>query len=397
MIYDVIIVGGGASGLFCANYLLAHGFSNFLILEQQDNVGKKILASGNGRCNVSNQNMTVSFYNHSTIEPILNRYTTETVMSFFAELGLETKIESGRYYPLSNQAVSVQQSLFEPIKDYVLLNCLVTDIKRHQHFVVETSLGHFNAKHVVLAVGGLSGLSPKVVRPTQLLETMQLKQTPCHPGIVQFYVKEDMMGLKGIRIQATLTLKDGQDILIKDTGEVQLTNHGLSGIPAMQLSRYINKDGLKVMADFFPNRDALRLEKLFLNQQHITPHALIKQLGIGTFHQSFISWILRRLEINRSTIGELTIDDIKQIVAYIKQTPFSVDSLFDYDYAQVTVGGVDLAQINIETLSFLEDQDMYICGEAMDIDGYCGGYNLHWAWTSGMHVAQMLLKKVKKT
>lgn len=392
-VYDVIIVGGGASGMFCANQLLANGMTNFIILEQQDQVGKKILASGNGRCNISNEVMDISFYNSHAIEHLIKQYPPKRILDQFQELGLAIKMEQTRYYPLSNQALSVQQVLALPILNHVLLNCYVSEIDRQEEHVIHTSLGVFYAKNIVLSVGGLSGLSPKAKLPSELINTMNLSYTSTHPGIVQFETMEEMKGLKGIRIQATLSLFDGDKLLIEDTGEVQLTNVGLSGIPSMQLSRYIDKQGLKVYADFFPGRSQEQLLKLFKKQIQLIPTSSIVDLAVGIFHPKFMGWVLKRLDIKAYKLNQLTDGELNQIVYYLKKMPFDVKQLFDFTYAQVTVGGVSLNDINMETLSLRQDDSIYLCGEVLNVDGACGGYNLHWAWVSGMHVALEILGK----
>ncbi len=369
----IIVVGGGASGLACAS-VLAGSDNNVIILEQAERCGKKILATGNGRCNISNENMDISFFNegNSIIEKIIKEFD---IVKFFSEKGMLVKKEGSLYYPFSNQAITVKEVLERQCQNCsIITNTTVLSIEEIDNgYYVETNAGTYQADYVVVATGSpaskLSGNNNLLPLSKWNIDIKEWK-----PSLVSLYTKPCYKKLKGVRTKARVSLLvDGKCVEYRD-GEVQFTDYGISGICIMQLSRFYHRNcnkKVEISIDLCKDYSALEIKRL-LKQR-------LEQFG-GYYYQGMFNDKLANI--------------IEENNLYVKDIRFTVLQTRATEFAQVMQGGVVLSQIN-DDLELKEYKNVFIGGEVLDVDGDCGGYNLHFAFASGYYIASKILDRIK--
>lgn len=399
----VAIIGGGASGLCCAIAAgkKAKGKADITVYESKDRVGKKILATGNGRCNMFNARAIADDYSSPYfVRDILSRYDAESTRLFFEDLGLYTRTdEEGRAYPLSNQATSVLDVLrleCEHLKVTTLCENEITSIKKQgKGFLL--SDGKYYDK-VVLACGGKA--VAKNFGGYELLKSMGHTVTKLMPALTKLTVKDNTFTkqLKGIRHKAKLTLYIEGKKITEESGELLFADYGLSGIAVMQLSSYIARHmrGSKTLpvveCDFAESMtfgelcDGLRKICRYnkeLKTENLLTGFMPKKLGETVIKYGSVP-------LNK-TVGELSDKEIKTIASLCKSFRFEISGLRPFDDAQVTSGGADLREFDTHTLESKKVKNLYCCGELLDIDGPCGGYNLLWAFSSGRAVGENII------
>lgn len=389
---DIIIIGGGASGLVAAIESARHG-AQVLVIERLQRVGKKILATGNGRCNLMNKNAVSETYYGDKVftKYALDKYNVYENEKFFKSLGLLCMTEEeGRMYPLSGQANSVLDVLrLEALHLGAEFVCdtQVSSIKKLKNgeFTVNDK---FTAPAVIVCTGGKAA-------PSQgsdgsgyaLLESFGHKITMLRPALVQLSAESPLLkSLKGVRTPCRLTMVNDRGLCEKTEGELQFTEYGLSGIAAMQLARFYEK-GLhsKIYADIIP---AFSEEELFaylkerksknknLEAEHFLTGVFAKRLGQAVLKASGVA----PLSIH---IGEIPDSKLKEISHLCKNWEFTLTGTRGFQNAQVTAGGADTKMFNSETMESKLVSGLYAAGEILNVDGTCGGYNLQWAWASG--------------
>ena len=358
-----MIAGGGAAGLMCAARLIGGGITP-LILEAGARVGKKILVSGNGRCNLSNANVSAEKYNVPEFAaPVLRKYPFEAVIEQWKKLGLITRTdEQGRVFPHSNYAGSVLNILLGAVCGAkVLTNCPVKSIKKQGNsFKIEHKHGTVYAENVVLACGSGAGGG---VASYGLLSGLGHKVTPLTPAVT--YLKTDAFkGLKGVRakVYAKIHTKCGT---IGDRGEILFRDDGVSGILAFWLSSFLARNNCagELEIDFAPDMSREEIFREYGGRQ---------ELLCGLLHKALADKLLREggLELVKSCKANVTLADKDN---------------------QVVCGGADISQFDCNMRSLLH-KNLYCVGEMLDVDGECGGYNLHWAWVSGMAAADDIIR-----
>ncbi|MBQ4626830.1 MAG: NAD(P)/FAD-dependent oxidoreductase [Clostridia bacterium] len=401
--YDLIIIGGCASGLAAAiNCKRLYPQKRIVILEKLSRIGKKILATGNGKCNLTNLEACSHAYRNKVFADFaLNRYNPQKVIGFFESMGLICYADScGRVYPESNTASSVLDALrFEAEKLEIEIKCdfPVSDIRKENgRFVVN---GELCGEKIILATGGKAS-------PSQgsdgsgypLAKRLGHSLTSIHPALVPLTVSGEITkSLKGIRARdVELTLENGE-VLRKSRGEILFTENGLSGIAAMELAAdseiSINdvKKNTFTHIDFLPqyseNEVLNYLKKLCIIKnnmplEHFLSGVLPKQLGIIICKASGVYKSERKA-------GSLTDGELKTISKAIKDFSLKVTGTKGFLNAQVTCGGVPVHEIDPETMQSKKCSGLYIAGEIADVDGACGGFNLQWAWASGMLAGEL--------
>ncbi len=401
----IAIIGGGASGLCCAIAAAKKAKGKdieIVIYEAKDRVGKKILATGNGRCNMFNAYAKADDYSSpSFVRGILSRYDAASARLFFEDLGLYTRQdEEGRAYPLSNQASSVLDVLrleCEHLKIQTLCDSEITGIKKQgKGFLL--SDGKIYDK-VVLACGGKA--VAKNFGGYELLKATGHTVTKLMPALTKLTVKDNTYTkqLKGIRHKACLTLICDGNKTAEEKGELLFADYGLSGIAVMQLSSLVarhfrNSKTLPVVeCDFVPdmsyNQLCESLERICLYNKEMKAESLLT----GFMPKKLGEIVVKSVGVPQNkTVGELSGKDIKNITSACKSFRFEVSSLRPFDDAQVTSGGADLRDFDRDTLESKKVKNLYCCGELLDIDGPCGGYNLLWAFSSGRAVGESLIK-----
>ena len=400
----VAIIGGGAAGLCCACELpyLANGRVSVTLFEQKDRVGKKLLATGNGRCNLCNTGAMPQAYPDAVrgfAAPALNRFPPQSTLQFFVRLSLLTRADSeGRVYPLSNQAAGVLDALrLEARRLGVDMRCEtpVTSLRRVKNgFLVNAE--SFDC--VVLALGGKA--AARDFSDAQLRE-LSLPMTKTLPGLVKLTTDDPLpRSLKGIRAGAALTLLlDGRETA-EEAGELQFGDGVLSGIAAMNLSSVYARAAMRgkvkaeIAADFVPELafDALKtlLQTIVKTGQRETNEDLlsglmVKKLGVA---------LLKRAGIrpDGQTLA-LTDAQIEALCGQCKHCVFSVTGTGSFADAQVTVGGLAQEGFLPDTLESRQYPNLFACGEVLDVDGPCGGFNLQWAFASARLCAAAIAEK----
>ncbi len=396
--YDVVVVGGGAAGMTAAISAARTG-AKTAILEHMECAGKKILSTGNGKCNFTNQAQGVEYYrgqDPAFVLPALRQFGLRETLNFFREIGVWPREKrGGYYYPASEQASSVREALLLELKRLgVKLHCEVgirKIRKLEDGFLFETKQGMFQSRVCVIATGGkaakktgsdgsgipyIVGFGHKVADFVPALVQMQGKQS---------FFKE----LAGIRSDAAVRLLIDGTPVCQDRGEVQLTEFGVSGIPAFQVSRYgvlALREQRRVQAslDFAPDVTEEELTAYCLRQKRRNPSEAVKNIFPGLWNQKLVPVLLREAGVAGETpLARCKEEDFARISAAGKGLVIDIIGSKSFDSAQVCAGGVLTTEIHPETMESRLVSGLYFAGEVVDIDGMCGGYNLQWAWSSG--------------
>ena len=381
---SIIIVGGGASGLMCALSACLKG-KNVTVLESGFKVGKKILASGNGRCNLTNKNVASQFYNN--FPSALTRFNNEQTLKLFNSLGLETYFdEEGRCYPVSNHSTAVLDVIVNKLKTLncnIITNCTVLNIvKVNNVFNLETSLGVFSCDKVVIATGGNT--------MQNIIKNFNVEIKEFVPSLCGFKTKEKTKPIMGIRQEAKLNLT-ATNFNVYEQGEVIFREDGISGICIFNLSSKLNWNSVK-QAELSLNLLPKQSFEQILKMLKVRKNNLAELTAINFFDGLFINnmgqEILRRSEISLTTkVKNLTEKQLTEMATVISKFKLTVVGMLNNN--QVHHGGIELAELT-EQLELKKVKNMYCCGEVVNVDAVCGGYNLQWAWSSGFVVGENL-------
>ncbi len=406
----VAVIGGGASGLSCAIELL-HTVKNaedvkVTIFEKLPRVGKKLLVTGNGRCNLTNENAIdngfrgdVDFSRYA-----LNKYTPTSNIKFFNDLGLYTRTEEeGRVYPLSNQATSVLDALrFECARLGVEIVCDYQAVHLKQVFngvvnkLVINNRDRFD--YVVVAAGGKAGKVHGTDGDSyELLKMMGHKVISPAPALVSLNCEDFTKALKGVRSICRMDLViDGQKTL-ENYGEVQFTDYGLSGIPIMQLSRFVSvspSNNIYIHLDTTPDFTMEEIRKYLYSRRQVDM-GLCENMLSGIMNKQLCISFMKECGIaSNGRVNELPDNQIERLAQIIKCWKIKVKTARGFDFAQVTAGGMDCSQFNNESMESRLVNNLFCTGEALNIDGDCGGYNLQWAWSSGRLAGNIIAERI---
>ena len=396
--YDVIVVGGGAAGMTAAVSAARTG-AGTAILEHMECAGKKILSTGNGKCNLTNQAQGVEFYrgqDPAFVLPVMKQFGLDETLDFFREIGVWPKEKrGGYYYPASEQASSVREALLLELKRLgVKLHCQI-GIRRIQKtkdgFLFDTKQGAFQSRVLIIATGG------KAAKKTgsdgsgiPYIVSFGHRVADFVPALVQMQGKQSFLKeLAGIRSDAVVHLLVDGTPVCRDRGEVQLTEFGVSGIPAFQVSRYgvlALREGKNVQAilDFAPDVTEEELTAYCSRQKRRNPSETVKNIFPGLWNQKLVPVLLRKAGVSGDTpLARCKEADFARISAAGKGLVIDIIGSKSFDSAQVCAGGVLTTEIDPETMESRLVPGLYFAGEVVDIDGMCGGYNLQWAWSSG--------------
>lgn len=398
---NVIIIGGGASGLMAA-ITAANGGHTVTLLERQARVGRKLLATGNGRCNLTNLNMDLSYYHGQSpafIRPAFAALDLDATLRCFHRLGLLTTAEeSGRVYPYSDQAGSVVDVLrFAADAAGVVTRTgfEVTDVKQNKRgFSVHSAEESLTADRVIICCGGMAGGKLGGTRSGYaLLQSLGHSVTKLYPALVQ--IKTDntyVKALKGVRANADIRLCRGRETVAASSGETQFTDFGVSGPAVFELSRAAatEKGTLTLVIDLLPQLTAPEIAELLRQRIAAMPALTTENLLAGVLHNRLGRTILRYAGYGLTDpIPALFPEDLEKIASSVKQFSLPVIGVLGFDGAQVTAGGICTSEFDPNTLQSRLIPGLYAAGEVLDIDGDCGGYNLQWAWSSGYLAGQL--------
>ena len=411
---DVIIIGGGPAGILCAAAIKEKSkeYVNVTIVERLDKIGKKILATGNGKCNFTNKFLHPKKYNNAKfVTPTLSKYGYKEIIKYLESIGLLSKeISEGRMYPYTESATTVLEVM------RIHLNRLGVNIKtnyevnkvtfREGKYLVynrNERNSYLECDYLVFACGGAA--APVLGSNGSgygLLKPFKVKVTDIYPGLVG--IKSEITFLKalnGLRFKCNVSVveKKTKKSVWTQYGEVQFKGDGISGIVVMEASTFIARKGgnYVIHLDLIPEAsldDTIRMlnirKDLFANQD-------VTNLLTGILPKMLGSIVVKKASIDLSaSVNNLTVANIKKIAGFIKAFPLDVKGDYGFERAQITVGGVALSEIESETLSLKKMNNAYICGEMMDIDGECGGYNMQWALASGYLVGNKIAERINK-
>ena len=393
----VAVIGGGAAGMMAAITSAREG-ARVTILEHKERIGKKILSTGNGRCNFTNTYQTPACYrsdNRDFAWNIIQKFNVEKTISFFKELGIYPKDRNGYLYPYSDQAAAILEVL--QIEVAKLDICVMTEINVldiqpvKKGIRITTDKKTITADSVILACGSKAApVTGSDGSGYQLAKLFGHRIVPVLPALVQLRCAEKFYkSISGVRVQGTVEIYADDIFLASDTGEIQLTNYGISGIPVFQVSRYAakalyKKQSVTAVLNFMP--DMNKDEFLLFLQERITlcPYKTLDEFFTGVFPKKLCElWIrLSRLP-KEMRVSDLSGEQLEKLVLLIQHLRTHITETNSFEQAQICCGGVDTTEINPDTLESNYVPGIYFAGELLDVDGICGGYNLQWAWSSG--------------
>lgn len=381
---SIIVVGGGASGLMAALSASLKG-KQVTVLEAGFKVGKKILASGNGRCNLTNKNLSSQFYNN--YPAALTKFNNGQTLKLFNSLGLETYFdEEGRCYPVSNHSTAVLDVIVNKLKSLkcnIITNCTVLNIvKVNDVFNLETSLGVFSCDKVVIATGGNT--------MQNILKNFSVKVKNFVPSLCGFKTLEKTKPIMGIRQEAELNLS-ATNFNVYEKGEVIFREDGVSGICVFNLSSKLNWNSVKkadLTLNLLPNNSFKQTIQMLKNRKNNLSGLTAINFFDGLFINNMGQEILRRSNISPTIkVKSLTEKQLAEMATAISKFKLTVVGMLDNN--QVHHGGIELDELT-EQLELKKVKNMYCCGEVINVDAVCGGYNLQWAWSSGYVVGESL-------
>ena len=397
--FDVIIVGAGAAGMMAGISAARHGAS-VLILEHMESAGKKILATGNGKCNFTNEKQGTLYYrgkNPAFVLPVFQQFGLEDTLELFQKLGIEPRSKrDGYYYPASGQASAIREVLLMECryqKIRIAYNVGIRSIQKVENeFIFDTKQGEFQSSTCIIATGG------KTAKKTgsdgsgiPYIEGFGHKIIDIVPALVALQGKQSFLPeIAGIRAENRVEIYIENEKIAEETGELQLTEYGVSGIPVFQISRYASyalQEGKEVyiLLDFLPWQTEAQTEKM-LEERFVTygNKKSAYEAMIGLFPNKLINVLLTQsgivLDLSAKNCSR---EKIKELTKTVRHLRVDITGTKGFESAQVTAGGVDTEEINATTMESKLVSGLYFAGEVIDIDGMCGGYNLQWAWSSG--------------
>lgn len=406
MTTDIIIIGGGAAGLLSAVYLKKQNPKlNIRILEALPRVGKKLAVTGNGRCNITNKNINLNRYhgkNVSFAEYALNKYDLDFTADFFESIGVPFVFEGDKAFPASLQAGSVVDCLrFAAEENGIIIHTdtKVTNIQilKNQYRVWVDKIS-FICDTVIVATGLYSGgyKCGSDGSMFELLKKAGFKTVDTTPAIVQLKTENDITKqLKGIKVDANVTLKANDKIVRQDFGEVLFCDYGLSGPPVMQLSREVprNKNCMSLSLDIMPQISLNDLKAQIKSRAINLSQRPLEEFFTGMLQKRIGQVILKQCGLKLSDKAEVLNDNlIDRIAKIIKSFDFKVLDTTGFVNSQVTAGGVSTDEFEATTMMSKKYDRFYAVGEILDIDGDCGGFNLQWAWSSSFCACDNILR-----
>ena len=398
------IIGGGASGLVAA-ICAARGGAKVTLIERQNRIGKKILVTGNGRCNLTHTKVTKErFHTHSEADYFkpIERINQEDTLTFFKELGIELLIENAKIYPASEQANSILDVMRLELEqlgvEMIVEEKIVALETQSTQLTVKSETGrvwHFD--RLIMATGGLA--APKLgcdETGYELLQGLGHKLEPTYPTLVHILSSTPYCKMmKGTRVKGEVAIYVKGKKKRSEYGEVLFTEDGLSGPSIFQLSRIaakcqMEKQACEIKLDLFREETEDSLVTKLYDRIGRHPYKTIEELFIGWLHKRVAIPVIKQAGIGSpiAPCENLDYEMIVELAKSMKGLVFNVTGTRGYPFAQATAGGINLKDINLETMQSKYDNRLYVVGEVLDVDGDCGGFNLQWAWSTGMLAGQ---------
>ncbi|MCI6001406.1 MAG: NAD(P)/FAD-dependent oxidoreductase [Finegoldia magna] len=401
------IIGAGASGVFAA-LILKQNYIDTTVIERNANALKKIYATGNGRCNFTNRN--VSYKNYHGENPkftisAIKKFDNYDVIEFFNDMGIpEVELENGKIFPKSLQASSIVKQMMclaNHLEIEFIYDSFVDDVRKNGDvFEVETNGSLYKFDYLIIACGSRAyKKSGSDGNGYIMMEKLGHSIVKTHPGIVQLRLNGDSFKkMSGTKFKANAKLVVDEKEVFEFYHDVLFTDYGISGPTILQLSgeaiRAKNK-GLDVK---------IRIDTVDLDENKLYEHLIyiislnyykkINELLVGLINDNLIEGVLNQANIEYDiNVSELSKEEVYKLAHTLKNLEFSVSGYKDEDSGQITCGGVDTDEINPSTMESKKIKNLYIIGEIMDVDGDCGGYNLQWAFSSAYSCAMSIIKK----
>ncbi len=406
--YDLAIIGAGAAGLMAASVASENGVTSVL-LEGNSKIGKKLLATGNGRCNLSNLNINSQNYFGDDIADFLEKFPYEKIKEQFNKLGLITKSDSeGRVYPLNLQAVAVLNALrfscenrgVELLTDF---NCF-SSIKVKDGFLIKASDGReIKAKKLIISSGGMA--SPKHSSSKdgyEIAKSFGHSISPLYPVLTKLLSSDKILkSIEGTRCKAEISLCLDGEIVKKNKGEILFSKKAVSGICVFDLSVFVgaylqkssNKD-IKLNIDFCPDFTAKQVYNFIKDLTYSQKNLSSGEILSGVVNTKIAYEIVKSCGVDvLLPICKLSDEKLLRLSKKVKEFSLKVDGISDFESAQVTAGGVPVSEIDINTFESKKQKGLYFAGEILNVHGLCGGFNLHFAWSSAICSAQSATDK----
>ena len=399
----VLIIGGGVAGLTAAITLRKNNHEVW-VLERNDRPLKKLLLTGNGKCNYWNQDQAITHY-HSTTEELLPELITSTrqqaVVDFFASIGIMPRIKNGYYYPFSNQASSVVESLYLSAKEQgvnFLTNLLVDEVVyQNNQFMVNPKKEKLIGDTLIITTGSMA--YPKTGSDGigyKLAEAFGHYIVPVMPALVQLKMKEnDLKDWKGIRCEARLESLVNGKVIQEESGELQLTEYGISGICTLNISSKLARslaagDKVEVAIHFLPWLSTKQEVRMYLeNRACLFPNRTLEELLETILPYKLVHVLFNHYKVDfKKKWHTLTHQEQDTVSRFLFCHTIEIIGTNSFDQAQVCSGGVALTEVNLDSLESKKQKDLYFAGEILDVNGDCGGYNLGFAFLSGILVGK---------
>jgi predicted Rossmann fold flavoprotein len=397
--YNIAVIGAGASGMMASIFALQNGHS-ITIFEKNSKVGKKILASGNGRCNITNKNPKLENYHSSNIEiaqKILDRFSTKDTQKFFFDIGLPLVEgeKQNRLYPMSLQATSVADLLYRRLIELganILLDTAIVKIIHKDKFTLfADSSKKYSFDKVIISAG--SKAQSKLggsLDGYRFADYFGHKIEETNPSLVQLVSNSPYLKhISGVRFVGSARLFVDNKNIANSTGDILFTKYGLSGSSILEISRGASvatqkSNQIRVELDLIPDISDDRLmdmlAKRIISLKSKTVFALLE----GFTNKKLINMILKETKISSNKISEsLQKNELGRLGYVFKHLSFDIIDTKGYDFCEVSTGGVSLKDVEPKSMESKLCKGVYFCGEVLDVDGDCGGFNLQWAWSSG--------------
>lgn len=381
----VIIIGAGASGVYLSLLLMNKCYGNVevIVLEQNAAPLKKLLATGNGRCNLSNKDMDIKYFKSDDQNKVEHIIQSFDVQKAFEDIGLLSVYQGNLLYPRSEQALTVKNILMdEAVNQGVrfIYNQEVLKIKCKDMYILETQDHTYKADFVIFAMGSEAGkLSGCNQSRYDLFDQLKLKTLPAKSSLVSLNTYPVLKQLKGVRVKGTFTLLENNQCIHKEKGELLFSDYGVSGIAVMQISSFIEEfHNYELSIDLFDDYSYEELYKLIQNR---------KEQYYEHFYDGLVNNKLSHY------LETLKLKDTKEIVSKLKDLRLSITSLRDLEFAQVARGGLLLAETD-DNLQIKKYPHLYAIGENLNVTGMCGGYNLHFAFASASKVSDAIEREI---
>ncbi len=403
---DLVIVGGGAAGMM-AGILAARAGLRVSILEKNQHFGKKLSVTGNGKCNLTNAVQTPDCYRSDTPKfawDLIERYPVSDTLALLREVGIEPQKRGSGYYPASEQASDVTKAFLYEL-ERLLVTCrtriAVTEVVPEKNgFLVQTKGYAYPAVSVLLTTGGLAAPQYGTTGDgEQIAARLGHRIIPPCPALTALKTGEHpVTRLAGLRRNGRIRLYQKETLLCEEIGELQFTSYGISGIPAMQISRYAARalesgERVSVRLDFCPEQSLEDLTALLHRRSDVRKERKLSEWFIGWLPEKLGSLLSEQAGLKDSQrVAEITEEGWNRLAVTIKNLSIPLEGVRSYEAAQTTAGGVALTECS----RYLESKlapGVFFAGEVLDVDGACGGYNLQWAWSSAACAVEGILKR----